>query len=481
MSILARKFRELINLATRTAAPSDVDQGDIWSEDDGARSILKYFDGVDTKDISQGIQGPSSSTDNALARWDAGTGNLIQDSTVIVSDAGAMTGITDLTASGTVTATTLTGTVSTASQPNIDHDSLLNFVTNEHIDHTTVDIATAAADGLSGGGDISATRNIAVQINGVTDLPAPAVGDELLISDIDNSNALRKADLASIVNLADHDQLINFVGNDHIDHTTVDIATAASTSGLSGGGDISATRNIAIDINGTGDLATPAIDDELLLADTDDSNNLKKADIASIVNLADHDALTNFVANQHVDHTTVEIATAANTSGLTGGGDITATRNIAVDINGTSDKATPIAADEIILADSADSNNNKKADIGSMFNAIYGATVTAAQLTSVALADNQAAAADVVTFDDAQTAIVADYSLIRGSANVECGQLYITNDGSTANVALSASTTGSLGVTFSADISGGTVRLRYTSTSTGTAPTFQFSSRTWAS
>lgn len=52
-----------------------------------------------------------------------------------------------------------TGTIS-ASTGAIDHDGLAGFVANEHIDHSTVSIT--AGNGLTGGGDITATRDIAV-------------------------------------------------------------------------------------------------------------------------------------------------------------------------------------------------------------------------------------------------------------------------------------------------------------------------------
>lgn len=41
----------------------------------------------------------------------------------------------------------------------VDHDTLTNFVSNEHIDHTSVTLTAGA--GLSGGGDISANRSFA--------------------------------------------------------------------------------------------------------------------------------------------------------------------------------------------------------------------------------------------------------------------------------------------------------------------------------
>lgn len=49
---------------------------------------------------------------------------------------------------------------------NIDHDSLLNFLANKHIDHTTV-ILTAGT-GLSGGGDISSNRTFNLANTAVT-------------------------------------------------------------------------------------------------------------------------------------------------------------------------------------------------------------------------------------------------------------------------------------------------------------------------
>ena len=48
----------------------------------------------------------------------------------------------------------------------INHDSLLGFVANEHIDHTSVSIS--AGTGLTGGGDISANRTLNIANTAVT-------------------------------------------------------------------------------------------------------------------------------------------------------------------------------------------------------------------------------------------------------------------------------------------------------------------------
>ena len=241
-----------------------------------------------------------------------------------------------------------------------DHDALTNFVANEHVNHTSVTLT--AGDGLSGGGNISANRTFDVDINGTTDLGSPATADELLISDTDDSNAIKKADVASVVNLADHDALTNFVANEHVDHSSVSITAG---DGLSGGGNLTATRTVNVNINATTDLGSPATGDELLISDADNGNAIRKADVASVVNLADHDALTNFVGNEHVNHTSVSITAGA---GLTGGGDISSTRTIDVDINGTTDLASPAVGDELLISDADDSNAIRKADVASVVN-----------------------------------------------------------------------------------------------------------------
>ena len=49
------------------------------------------------------VVGPASSTDNAIARFDTTTGKLLQNSVVTIGDTGAITGITTLSASTSVT------------------------------------------------------------------------------------------------------------------------------------------------------------------------------------------------------------------------------------------------------------------------------------------------------------------------------------------------------------------------------------------
>ena len=168
-------------------------------------------------------------------------------------------------------------------------------------------------------------------------------GEDITFADGTGAEFVVSATNTITVNSVDseivHDDLSGFVANEHIDHTSVVLSAG---DGLTGGGDISTgrsfavgagagiavnTNDVAVDINGASDLAAPNVLDELLIADTSDSSNVKKADLASIVNLADHDALTNFVANEHIDHSSVTMTAG---DGLTGGGTIAATRTFAV-------------------------------------------------------------------------------------------------------------------------------------------------------
>jgi len=83
----------------------------------------------------------------------------------------------------------------------VDHDALNNFAANEHIDHSAVNINTDANSGLSGGGDITASRSLVIDPNNAT-LVTAALGDQILIADASDTNALKKVTVQTIVDLA---------------------------------------------------------------------------------------------------------------------------------------------------------------------------------------------------------------------------------------------------------------------------------------
>jgi len=177
-------------------------------------------------------------------------------------------------------AASLTGTIDSARIPtlliadigninSIDHDALANFVADEHVAHSGVSIT--AGFGLKGGGTIASTRDLAIDSAELLTYYEPIIR---------------------------HDNLSGFVANEHIDHTGVSVTAGF---GLKGGGTIASTRDLAID---SAELLTYY---EPILR---------------------HDNLSGFVANEHIDHTSVSVIAG---NGLAGGGDISSSRTISID------------------------------------------------------------------------------------------------------------------------------------------------------
>ena len=247
----------------------------------------------------------------------AGQSNIVADTTTDTLTVVGSTGITVTTNAGTDTLTFAT------TDGDIVHDNLSGFVANEHVDHTSVSIATG--DGLSGGGTIASTRTLKID----------------------------SSDLASLYSkVIAHDNTSGFVANEHIDHTSVSIATG---TGLSGGGTIASTRTLKIDSsdlaglyskviahdNTSGFVANEHIDhsgvsitagDGLSGGGTIASTRTLKIDSSTLAGLYSkviaHDNTSGFVANEHIDHSTVSIIAG---KGLLGGGTIASSRTLNID------------------------------------------------------------------------------------------------------------------------------------------------------
>lgn len=99
--------------------------------------------------------------------------------------------------------------------------------------------------------------------------------------------------------------------------------------------------------------------------------------------------------------------------------------------------------------------------------------------TVVALADNQAAATNAITYDANFDYAIIEYGIERGAGNRRTGRLLVATDASTANISDDNTELGTTGVTFSVNVNGGTLEVQYTSTSTGTAPTLTYKLSKW--
>ena len=149
-------------------------------------------------------------------------------------------------------------------------------------------------------------------------------------------------------NLIDHNALVNYTASRHVDHSAVSINTS---TGLSGGGTLETTRTILFDGVGTTVVSSSA---QVLTLTTGSGIVSSSAQIdtnffdidglvsssAQVITLTsgssifsgsvqiDHDSTTNFVANEHVDHSTITVGSG---KGLSGGGTIDTSRSLTLD------------------------------------------------------------------------------------------------------------------------------------------------------
>ena len=265
----------------------------------------------------------------------------------------------------------LTGTVLTASQPNIDittlagysndHGALVGLLDDDHTQYHTDGraltwLGTRSTTDLAEGtnlywtdGRFDTRFDTRLALKSTTDLAegtnlyytASRVNTEIWeTSNFTNTATVNFSVVAGVsvsadvvVGAIDHDLLLNFVANEHINHTSVSLlaGTGISASGL---GDLTASRTINVDPAGV-----------------------------------DHDALLNFVANEHIDHTTVSITGGL---GLTSGGDITASRTIDLDINSLTEDLTPDTAADYVATYDDDGVTHKKVKLENLTAASAG-------------------------------------------------------------------------------------------------------------
>lgn len=178
--------------------------GSLTQTDNGANSNVDLDvsdDGITATEIASGAVGSTQLATDAVGGAeinlsDIAGDNITVDATNDELDASSSGGSavtaqeddTDLTTDmalidfkGGLTGTNPTGDEVdvTTDESEIDHDSLQNYVANEHVDHSTVSISSGT--GLTGGGDITASRTLGVAANGVT-------GTEIDLSDIAGQN-----------------------------------------------------------------------------------------------------------------------------------------------------------------------------------------------------------------------------------------------------------------------------------------------------
>jgi len=229
-----------------------------------------------------------------------------------------------------------------------------------------------------------------------------------------------------------------------------------STTNLAEGTNLYFTDERAQDAVGSALTDTASID----FTYNDGSNQISAAVLPAGV---DHDQLANFVANEHIDHSSVSINTNAN-SGLSGGGDTTASRSLVVDINGTTAETSVANGDEILIYDVSASARRKM----TRANFLAGVPLSSAgdiNESSFSAANNQGSAADVTGLAFASVSVRSFKALISVEIDAtadlyESFEILGVNKGSSFDITVSSVGDDS-GIVFSITNAG---QIQYTST-----------------
>jgi hypothetical protein len=224
-----------------------------------------------------------------------------------------------------------TGTTLVSGSSQITHDSTTGYVANRHIDHTAVSIS--AGNGLSGGGDISTTRTLTLDTGSVHFLDGvkKELNTEGVISG--SSQVLNGSGVWS-----GSAQLPSGVvsGSSQVLNGT----TIHSGSFFNGISVVSGSAQVSFNgitdkptlVSGSSQVSFNGITDKPTLVSG--SSQITFSGISGLPTLVSgssqisHDSTTGYVANRHIDHTAVSISAG---NGLSGGGDISATRTISLD------------------------------------------------------------------------------------------------------------------------------------------------------
>lgn len=150
-----------LNYGGTGASLADPNDDRVMFWDDSAGS-------VDWLDMGTGLSISTTTLNVSLSPFD--TGDLSEGSNLYYTDERVDDRVNALLQNGgglTWTYDDANGTLT----PDVDHDATTNFVANEHIDHSAVSISPGT--GLSGGGDITASRTISLSHLGLESLTDP--------------------------------------------------------------------------------------------------------------------------------------------------------------------------------------------------------------------------------------------------------------------------------------------------------------------
>jgi len=253
------------------------------------------------------------------------------------------------------------------------------------------------------------------------------------------------------------------------------------------GGNITGNITVAAGITIDGvDISEIGADITDHIADTTDAHaasaitntpagSISSTTVQTAINELDGD-ITSHVAGTSDSH-------AASAITNTPAGDIAATTvQAAIDELDSEKIAKVSSTDEAIVRfnSTAGAVQDSNVTIDDSGNITQATNIVLGVLASATLNDNTASPTAVFSLATASyDSCVVEYSIKRGSGNREIGHIYMINDGTTSEFTAAGAALGSSGVTFTSDISGGNMRLLYTTTSTGAAATMKYRIIKW--
>ena len=171
----------------------------------------------------------------------------------------------------------------------VDHNALLNYVADQHVAHSLVTMT--AGIGISGGGTIALSRVFDFAPTELT-IATPTASD-YVVWDV-AAGGPRRGLWSAINGMLNHNTLFNYVADQHIAHSGVSIV---ASTGLQGGGDITTSRSIALNIGGLPAQTPGAFDEFVHHSVTDGAHH--KVPFANLNAALDHNALLNYDPLRH--------------------------------------------------------------------------------------------------------------------------------------------------------------------------------------
>jgi len=160
----------------------------------------------------------------------------------------------------------------------------------------------------------------------------------------------------------------------HIANTSNPHSVSKTDVGLSNVTNDAQLKRAANDISGFAEKSFPNDNDLFLIEDSADSGSKKKIKATNLfdkkVSVSSNDTVQDYLINKIIGTankiTVSEISDGGDEDLQINVGSHILDTNVAGQINGLSEKTTPVSADTLMLEDSADSNNKKKVQIGNL-------------------------------------------------------------------------------------------------------------------